>query len=55
MTDTFTCTVCRGTFKKAWTDEEAVDELKSQFPKSDPDDCVLVCDDCFKRMMRTEH
>jgi hypothetical protein len=29
--DTFTCSVCGGTFEKAWTDEEAKAELDNTF------------------------
>lgn len=43
--DTFTCDSCGGTFKKAWTDEEADAEFKRLFPHELKR--VTVCDDCY--------
>lgn len=50
MSNTFTCAVCRETFEKGWSDEEAREELGETFPDFEPQDCELVCDDCYKRM-----
>jgi hypothetical protein len=51
MAEQFTCAVCRETFDKGWTDEEAAAELGEVFPGFEPDDCGVVCDDCYKKMM----
>jgi len=51
MADTYVCNVCRETFTKAWSDEEADDELRARFPGVDVTECELVCDDCDKLVM----
>lgn len=48
---TFKCAVCQETFKQAWSDEEAISELNSNYPGFTPDDCSIVCDDCYQLMM----
>lgn len=48
--DEYVCAVCRGTFKKGWTDEEAKDELDEVFGLIPIDVCEIVCDDCYKNM-----
>jgi hypothetical protein len=47
----YTCAVCQETFDKGWADEEAAAELGANFPGFAPDDCGLVCDDCYKKMV----
>jgi hypothetical protein len=52
MSELFRCAVCLGTFKKAWTDEEAKAEYVAAFPiesQMDPQ-LDLVCDDCYLAM-----
>ena len=49
--DTFTCASCHQTFEKAWTDEEAAEELEDTFGNFEPSDCDVVCDDCYREMM----
>jgi hypothetical protein len=46
----FTCAECDGTFDKAWSDEEAMEENRRLFGEPD-DDLVVICDDCFKKMV----
>jgi hypothetical protein len=46
----FLCMRCLGRFERTWTEEEAVAELAKNFPGEDVAECVLVCDDCYKRM-----
>lgn len=48
MSDTFKCACCDGVFEKGWSDEEAKAELGETFEGFEPEDCDLVCDDCFK-------
>lgn len=44
----YQCTLCKGVFEKAWSEEEALTELGETFPGVGTDDCALVCDDCYK-------
>lgn len=46
----FKCAMCQQTFDKAWTDEEAEDELKETFGSIPVDQCDVVCDDCYKKL-----
>ncbi len=48
MSEQFTCSACRRTFDKEWTDEEAMNEATTLFP--DVHDLVVVCDDCWWEM-----
>lgn len=48
---TFTCEMCGGTFGKAWSDEEAEAEKVELFPLVAREDCAMICDDCFNRVM----
>lgn len=48
----FTCDNCKGTFRAAWTDEEARAENEENFghiPESDKEELQQMCDDCYKR------
>lgn len=47
--ETFTCAECGGTFNKARTDDEA--RAEAAVHGFDPADCVIVCDDCFQKLM----
>lgn len=49
MPETYTCAVCRGTFEKGWSEEEAQAELKQDF-NVPVEQCDIVCDDCYKEM-----
>lgn len=46
----FTCALCHDTFDKGWSEEESQAELAETFPGFKPDECDLVCDDCYKLM-----
>lgn len=56
--DTFTCSFCKGTFPKAWSDEEAIAESERlwgrdpSLPLQEDDDWAIVCGECFSLMMR---
>lgn len=53
MTDhgTYTCELCRGTFDKTISDEQAVAERTVLWPNEEPDGFALVCDECFEEIM----
>ncbi len=46
--DTYKCGCCQGVFEKGVSDDEAAAELGETFPGFTPDDCGLVCDDCWQ-------
>ena len=48
--DGYQCAVCGGVFEKGWSDDEAAAELGEVFPGIGQQDCVLVCDDCYRLM-----
>jgi len=37
-------------FPCAWSEEEAITERERDFPSVKQEDCVVVCDDCYKAM-----
>jgi hypothetical protein len=43
---TFRCDMCQRVLGKSWSDEEAVEEMRSRFPGADRSDTLIVCDDC---------
>ena len=45
----YECAICKGIFEKQLTDEEAAEQLKDEFPGFTPDECDIVCDDCYKK------
>ena len=47
----FRCAMCGGVFEKGNSDEEALEELNGNFPNIDIDDCELVCEDCYNKMI----
>lgn len=47
--DKYECAVCRGTFTKTWSDEEAMAEMHDLWAEtSGPVD--IVCDGCFQKV-----
>ena len=48
--ETFTCAICRGVFEKQIPEEKVLEELAEYFGDVSPDDCELVCDDCWEKM-----
>lgn len=48
----FTCCICKQTFEKGLTDEEAKEQFHLEFPDEefDLDNREYVCEDCFKLM-----
>jgi hypothetical protein len=51
MTETFTCEMCGGNYEKGWSDEEAEAEAKALFGELALQDRVVVCEDCYKRVV----
>lgn len=47
MSNTFTCARCGNSFTKGWTDEEAREEYKENFPETQGDEEDVVCNDCY--------
>ena len=51
----YRCAVCKEVFEKiideTWDDNKAAEEMKQVFNK-EVDDCDLVCEDCYKEIMR---
>ena len=47
---TYTCKCCGDTFDRSddWSDEDAEEELHTNFPGFTVEDCAVVCDDCYK-------
>jgi hypothetical protein len=47
--ETFICDGCKCVIPKAWSDEEAIDEMHAQFPGFESSDCVVLCDECYEQ------
>jgi len=48
--ETFVCYLCGGTFPKGTPGEEALAELKQYFGDVSPENCELVCDECWEKV-----
>jgi hypothetical protein len=35
-----------------WNDGKAAEELEQNFPGTPLEECVVICDDCYQKMMR---
>lgn len=49
--DEYQCSVCKGIFTAAWSDEEATAELERTFPGYAKHVSDLVCDDCYNKLL----
>lgn len=47
----YVCAICRVKFVSEWTDEEAKDELKEKFGETNIQECEVVCEDCYNKLM----
>jgi hypothetical protein len=48
MTDReYTCAHCGGTFKRGWSEEEALAEKQQLWGDLPLEECAQLCDDCF--------
>jgi DNA-directed RNA polymerase subunit RPC12/RpoP len=50
----YKCAGCGEVFEKGWSDEEAENELKDNFGDISKNECSLVCDDCYKKIINKE-
>lgn len=48
--DEFTCDVCRGTFSKSRSDEDAAAEADAAFSPDELEAAGVVCEDCWQKM-----
>ena len=46
----YQCEICKGIFKKGWSDEEAKQEALDIWGEIPNEERGLVCDDCFKKI-----
>ena len=44
----YRCEACKGVFEKGWSDEEALDEYRQDFPNLTLADSGIICDDCYQ-------
>lgn len=49
--NTYTCARCRKTYERVRSDEEAIAEKNALFPDWPLDECDLICDNCFRKLM----
>ena len=47
----FKCDECGNVYEKNLSEEEAVEQLASEFPGANINECGIVCDDCYNEMM----
>lgn len=52
--DKYTCAVCGKVDTISRPSEEAWKEFEENFPGGNREDCDLVCDDCYQKMMRSD-
>ena len=47
--ESYTCAVCKVEYEYLLTPEEAIDQLKEEFPEyeGDTSDCAIICDPCY--------
>lgn len=50
VNEEYTCDMCKETFGKGRSDEEAIAEHTELFGTEDISDCAIVCDDCFNKL-----
>ncbi len=50
----YQCAHCCGIYEKDWPDEEALEEHDQNFPGASHKTMVVVCDDCYKEMIKVE-
>jgi hypothetical protein len=52
MSAEFTCSLCGGTFPKAWSDEESLAESKALFGfVPAPEEREAICDECWPEFL----
>ena len=47
---TYVCHNCGGVFEYEddWTDDDAWDEFRTNFPQARPANACVICDDCYQ-------
>lgn len=52
--DDYTCTLCKGTFRTDWSEEESLQEFRRDFPvaASHLDAIETICGDCHEEFIR---
>lgn len=55
MADTYVCAMCGGEFNEGWSKEEAAAECRELFGDLRPEECDVVCDDCFQKIHPENH
>lgn len=50
-TKEYICEACGIKFTPNWTMDEAVEEMKRKFPGHRPEDCMMVCDKCYDKVL----
>lgn len=48
----YRCAQCGETYETGWSEEEAQAVLAATFPRAEPTECDVVCEDCYKKLMR---
>ncbi len=48
--NSYTCALCKQTYTKAITDEEAMQETQQYWPETKQEECGVVCDDCWQKI-----
>jgi len=51
----YRCEMCGLTFDSDWSDAEARAEAEAMFPGLPQEHQKVVCDECYKRLMASEH
>lgn len=52
MTRDYICALCELPFTTTWSDDEAQKEFAQNFPEQAADDQEIVCEDCYKLILR---
>ncbi len=51
MSRTYKCAVCDGEFETSWSNEEALVEKDQIFGNVAIEECEVVCDDCYQKLI----
>lgn len=46
----YKCDLCKGVFKKGWSDKESFAEMRRDFGNLPKEEQAIVCDDCYKKI-----
>lgn len=55
MNEEYTCAICKKTYGKCVSEDEAKTELKKFFGDISVEDCVIICDDCWQKIRPDKH